>query len=222
VQQPIDVPVDEERPLAESRRYPPYDRSKAISEKEIRSGIERGLDAIIINPTAAIGPYDYEPSYLGEAIIALASGRLPALVDGGFDWVDARDVVEGSIRAEKQAPNGAKYLLSGHWASMCDLAAMIEELRGVPAPRFVCPLWLAPLGAPFAAAHASITGKRPLYTTVSLAAMHSNRNMSHQKATRDFGYRPRPLQDTIRDTIDWFQENGYFDSPQKTKTTRKS
>ena len=222
VQQPMDVPVDEERPLAESERYPPYDRSKAASEKEVRSGIERGLDAIIINPTAAIGPYDYEPSYLGEAIIALANGKLPALLDGGFDWVDARDVVAGAINAEKQAPKGAKYLLSGHWASMCDLAALIEELSGVSAPKFVCPSWLAPIGTPFAAAYASITGKRPLYTTASLAAMQSNHNMSHQKATRDLGYEPRPLQDTVRDTLVWFWENGYLNRSHKAQSARIS
>jgi dihydroflavonol-4-reductase len=222
VQQPMDIPVDEERPLAVSHRCPPYDRSKAAGEKEIRSGIERGLDAIIINPAAVIGPYDYEPSYLGEAIITLANGKMPALVDGGFDWVDARDVAEGAIRAEKQAPKGAKYLLSGHWASMCDLAAMIEELSDVPAPKLVCPSWLAPIGTPFAAAYASITRRRPLYTTASLTAIHSNRNISHQKATRDLGYKPRPLHDTVRDALVWFQDNGYLNSSQKTQSTRKS
>ncbi|MBM3148895.1 MAG: NAD-dependent epimerase/dehydratase family protein, partial [Chloroflexi bacterium] len=193
VQDPMDTPVDELRPLVESRRYPPYDRSKAAGEKEVRKGIQQGLDAIIINPTAVIGPYDYAPSHLGQALLTLARGKLPALVDGGFNWVDARDVVEGAMSAEKRAPTGAKYLLSGHWASMCDLATMVQEVVGVPAPRFVCPLWLAPVGTPFAAAYASITRTRPLYTRASLVAMRSNRNMSHEKAASELGYSPRPL-----------------------------
>jgi len=218
IQQPMYVPVDEDRPLAESRYHPPYDRSKAAGEKEVLGGIERGLDAIIINPTAVIGPYDYEPSYLGEAIITLANGKMPALVDGGFDWVDARDVVAGAMHAEKQAPTGAKYLLSGHWASMCDLAAIVEEISGIPAPRLVCPLWLASIGTPFATVYASITGTRPLYTKASLAALHSNRNMSHQKATRDLGYKPRPLRNTVCDTLDWFQGNGCLNRSQKAQS----
>jgi dihydroflavonol-4-reductase len=210
VQEPMDIPVDEQRPLVESRRYPPYDRSKAAGEKEIRHGIERGLNAIIINPTAVLGPYDYAPSHLGQALLTLAQGRLPTLVDGGFDWVDARDVVKGAICAEERAPTGAKYLLSGHWASMCDLAAMVEEISGVPSPKLVCPLWLAPVGTPFAAAYASVTRTRPLYTRASLLAMRSNRRMSHAKASRDLDYNPRSLRGTIGDTLRWFEENGYL------------
>jgi len=213
VQEPMDMPVDELRPLAESSRYPPYDRSKAAGEKEVRKGIQRGLDAIIINPTAVVGPYDHAPSHFGQALLTLTRGRLPALVDGGFNWVDARDVVQGAMRAEEHAATGARYLLSGHWASMCDLASMVEEISGVASPKLVCPLWLAPVGTPFASIYASITRTRPLYTRASLIAMRSNRNMSYEKAARDLGYNPRPLRDSIGDTLRWFAENGYLRLP---------
>jgi len=209
IQEPFDIPVDESRPLVESPRYPSYDRSKAAGEKEVSRGIERGLDAVIINPTAVVGPYDYEPSYFGEALLTLARGKMPASVNAGFDWVDARDVVQGAIRAEERAPTGAKYLLSGHWVSMPDLAKIVEQIAGVPAPRLVCPLWLAPAGVPFAAAIARLSGKRPLYTTASLRALRSNHNISHERASRDLGYKPRPFNETITDTLRWFEDNGY-------------
>ena len=181
VQEPMGTPVDESRPLAESRRCPPYDRSKAAAEREVQRGLELGLDAIIINPTAIIGPYDYQLSYLGEALLSLAQGKLPALVTGGFDWVDVRDVVEGALRAEEQAPTGAKYLLSGHWVSLCDIAAMVAEITGMSSPGFVCPLWLARLGAPVVTALGHLNGKQPLYTSVSLRALRSNRHISHEQ-----------------------------------------
>jgi len=210
-QEPLDIPLDESRPLVGLRRGLAYDCSKAAGENEVCNGIERGLDAIIINPTAIIGPNDYEPSYLGEALLNLAQGKLPALVAGGFDWVDVRDVVEGAVRAEEQAPTGAKYLLSGQWASVSDLAAIVEEVTGVPAPRLVLPLWLARIGAPFTAAFAQLTGKRPLYTSVSIRALCSNRSVSHERAAHDFGYNPRPLRETVVDTLRWFGENSYLD-----------
>jgi len=222
VQEPFDIPVDESRPLVESLRCPSYDRSKAAGEKEVLKGIERGLDAVIINPTAVVGPYDYEPSYFGEALLTLARGKMPASVNAGFDWVDARDVVQGAICAEERAPTGGKYLLSGHWVSMPELSKVVEQIAGVPAPRLVCPLWLAPAGVPFAAAVARLSGKRPLFTSVSLRALRSNHNISHERASRDLGYKPRPFNETITDTLRWFEDNGYIGcapAPQSAKQT---
>ena len=147
-QTPMSIPVDEKRPLIDSKACPPYDRSKAASEREVRKGIEEGLDGVILNPTAVIGPNDFQLSHLGVVLLALAQGKMPALVEGGFNWVDARDVAEAARRAEEKAPTGAKYLLSGRWASIAELAKLTEEITGIPKPRLVFPVWLARTGAP--------------------------------------------------------------------------
>ena len=207
-QDPMNVPVDEARPLVNSRRCLAYDRSKAAGEREVRRGIEKGLEAVIICPTAVIGPHDYQISHFGEALLALARGRLPALVAGGFDWVDVRDVAEGAMLAEKGAPTGAKYILSGHWVSLCDLADQVSGITGVPAPRFVCPAWLAGIGAPFLTAFYHAVGRRSLYTRASIRALGSNRDISHEKATRELGYYPRPFWETLNDALRWFEETG--------------
>ena len=213
VQNPMNCPVDESRPLAKGLNCPQYDLSKAAGEEEIFHGIEKGLDAIIINPTAIAGPYDYQLSLFGEALLALANGKLPALVAGGFDWVDARDVAEGAILAEMRGTTGSRYLLSGHWASVSEIAHMVREISGVPSPMFVCPLWLASASAPLALAIARLMKKRPLFTPDSIRALHSNRNINHDKATRELGYKPRPLRETIEDTLHWFSTTGKLNKP---------
>lgn len=209
-QEPLDIPLDESRPLVVSSHYPPYDRSKAAGEREVRRGIDHGLDAIILNPTGIIGPHDCRPSHIGQVILAIARGRLPVLVKGGFDWVDVRDVIEGALRAKDRAPAGARYLLSGHWVSMRDLATMVAEMAGARAPRLVYPLWLARLGAPFVTAYAHLSGKRPFYTSVALRDLQGNRQISHERATRDLDYYPRPFEETISDTLRWFKETGHL------------
>lgn len=211
-QEPFDTLLDESRTLVKKcRKSLPYDISKAAAEGEIRKGIQEGLDAVIINPTAIIGPYDFRPSHFGEALLLMAQGKLPTLVAGGFNWVDARDVATGAIKAAQKAKCGEKYLLSGHWVSIRDMAALVQEITGIRAPRITCPLWLASAGTPFIAFSARFTGKRPLYTTASLKALYSNRHISHQKATNDLGYYPRPFRDTITDTLLWFKESAYLD-----------
>jgi dihydroflavonol-4-reductase len=216
-QEPFSTPVDESRPLVTSRRCPPYDRSKAIADKEVQDAVKNGLDAVIVYPTAVFGPYDFEPSFFGEALLRMAQGRLPALVRGGFDWVDVRDVVAGAISAAAKAPAGSRYLLSGHWVSMCDIAAMVGEITGTATDKMVCPLWLARIGAPFIVAASNISHRRPLYTGVSLRALNSNRHISHERAAKELGYNPRPFRTTLEDTLKWFSENGMLELPGKIK-----
>jgi dihydroflavonol-4-reductase len=216
-----DSPVDESKPLVESRHYSSYDRSKAAAEREIYKGIEKGLDAIIISPTAIIGPHDYKPSHFGEALLRMANGHLPALVSGGFDWVDVRDVVKGALRAEKMASVGAKYILSGHWVSLRQVAKMTEQLTGVKAPGSVCPMWLARVGAPFITAFDLLRQRRPLYTSVSLQALRGHRRISHRKATRELDYQPRPFRETLIDTLKWFEAAGRLEHPLKPEKTER-
>jgi dihydroflavonol-4-reductase len=204
---PHDLAIDETRPLT-SGNVPPYDRSKAAAEREVLDGIARGLDAVIVNPTAILGPHDYGPSAMGRVLLDLYHRRLPALVDGGFDWVDVRDVVAGAMRAADVAPAGARYLLSGEHRSVRDLAVLVEELTGARAPRLVSPMWLARLGAPFATAAARISRRQPLYTSQSLHALRNHQLVSHDKATRELGYRARPLRETLTAVYDWFRQAG--------------
>jgi len=216
------TPVDESTPLVESRSYPPYDRSKVVAEREVRQGIAKGLDAIIISPTAIVGPHDYRPSHFGEALLKMANGRLPALVSGGFDWVDVRDVVEGAMRAEEIAPTGAKYILSGHWLSLREVAKMTEKITGVKAPGPIFPMWLARVGAPFITAFDRLARRRPLYTSASLQALRGHRQISHQKATKELDYHPRPFRETLIDTLKWFEAAGKLEHPLKLEKTEKS
>jgi dihydroflavonol-4-reductase len=213
VQEPLSVPVDEARALVCKKSCPPYDLSKAAAETLVRQAVAQGLDAVVVNPTGVIGPYDFEPSHMGEAILSMAQNRLPALVGGGFDWVDARDVAAGAIAAADRAPSGAGYLLSGHWVSVCDIAGMISQFTHAAEKRFVCPLWLARLSAPVIESAGRWRGKRPLYTRVSLRNLNGNRNISHARATRELGFQPRPFRETLEDTLRWFVAAGRLELP---------
>jgi len=207
---PSRLQIDEATPLVASGKAPPYSLSKVGGEGAVREGMANGLDAVILNPTAILGPHDYGPSHQGEVLLALARGRLPALVEGGFDWVDARDVAQGAIAAAERAPAGERYILSGHWASVRELGSLVGSIRGVHVPRLVVPMWLARLGAPLFTAWAELVGTRPLFTWVALNALSSNRCISCAKAAVDLYYRPRPLRDTLVDTFQWFTEAGWL------------
>ena len=196
--------VDESCPIIDPRGCSTYNQSKAGSEGQLRTVNARELDYIILRPTAVVGPHDYQPSFVGEMLVRLASGSLPALVDGGFDWVDVRDVVDGAMKAADLAPSGSEYLLSGHWASLVEIARMVDGIAHNGVPKFVCPLWLAGLAAPVAMSLDRVAKRRPLFTPFSIETFRTSQRVRHDKATRDLGYNPRSLEETIADSLAWF------------------
>jgi dihydroflavonol-4-reductase len=207
---PFNEPLDETRKLyLDGTMW--YEKTKAIAEKIVLEAAEAGLDAIVINPTAILGPYDFKPSLVGTVLIRLYNNSLPALVPGGYDWVDVRDVVNGAIAAMDKGRKGERYILSGKWISVTDLASVVEKVTGKKVNKFKVPAFMAKAGVPFITAYARITGQEPLYTFESLRALREvNTRISHKKAQVELGYSPRDIELTIRDTMDWFFDNGYL------------
>ncbi len=205
-----DENIDENSPLVDKNQGLSYDYSKALGEQEVLKAVKEGMDALIITPTAIIGPYDLKPSFMGRMLILLCTNRLFALVKGGFNWVDARDVSKGAIASEINGKRGEKYILGGNWLSLKELAIITEKAIGIKCRKAAVPMWLAEIGAPFSSAAAAIMGEQPLYTSESLFALKHHRNISHQKAFSELGYRPRPIEETLIDTVNWFKEYGYL------------
>jgi dihydroflavonol-4-reductase len=158
-----------------------------------------------------MGPNDFKPSLIGQAIIQLYRGKLPALVPGGYDWVDVRDVVSGTIRAIEKGRTGESYLLSGHFVSLQDLYRMLNEFKGENKSLPVLPFWLAGVGVPFLKAWAGLRRTKPLYTRESLEILRTaHPDISSEKAARELNYKSRPFNETLGDTVEWFKENHYL------------
>ena len=208
-QEPLDEPLDELRPLHEGN-YPPYDHSKAEGERIVRAAVDKGMDAVIINPGGMLGPNDFKPSYFGTTLLSIARGKLPALVDAGLCWVDIRDVAEGMINACENAKPGSKYILSGRWVTLKYVAAEVARITAVNPPRMVLPMWAAKAFAPLAMFSDRIRDRRALFTPISLKELESNPNISYEKASRELGYEPRPLKQALEDTIEWFRSHGFL------------
>lgn len=207
-------PVDETAPRvpADSRRHPAYDRSKAEGERRVRAAVARGLDAVVVHPTGAIGPCDFEPSRLGLFFLRLYRGTLPALVDGGCDFVDVRDVAGAMVAAAEGGGAGESYLLSGHTRRVADLAAVAAAVTGRRLARPVLPMWVARAGAPLLALAASAGGPEPLYTAESLWVLRIRRSFDAAKAARDLGFGPRPIEESVGDIYRWFAAQGMLDA----------
>jgi dihydroflavonol-4-reductase len=209
-QHPLDEVLDENRILALSDDTS-YNHSKALGHKIMIENSTPDLEVVVLNPTAIIGPNDFRPSLLGNAILRFYKGRNPSLIPGGYDWVDVRDVCIAAINAIGRGVPGKCYLLGGSWQSLRTMADTVEKLGGHKAPGLCLPMWIAEIGAVFLNLHATITGAIPLYTSMTLETLkNSHNNISHRKAVETLGYNPRPFEETMADTIKWFKDNKYI------------
>ena len=204
---PHGTTIDETLPFDPENPYGAYDRSKAEASLEVQEAAAAGLDAVIVCPTGVIGPYDFRRSEMGEVIRGAAEAHPMFYVDGAYDFVDVRDVAEGMLLAEAKGRAGESYLLSGHKLTVRDL---IEGVRGVTGKAFTnikIPFGLAEFVAKITPTYYRLSKSKPRITPYSLEVLQSNSNISHAKATRELGFKPRPVAETIADTVRWFLEN---------------
>lgn len=205
---PLDQELNESRLLTKNQSLV-YEQSKARSDQMVRETIKSGFDAVILYPTAVIGPYDYRFSYLGQAIVKIYRNNLPVLIPGGYNWVDVRDVCDAAINAATRNVKGEKFLLSGHWYSLADLSNFIAEIFNVPTPRLVVPEVVARIGLPFISMMATIKGEHPLYTKPTLEILRtSHQNISSKKAIEKLNFSSRPIHDSLKDTIEFYKNAG--------------
>ncbi|WP_040836438.1 NAD-dependent epimerase/dehydratase family protein [Nocardia brevicatena] len=200
--------IDERSVHSTDPTLPIYDRSKWAGEMELRTVIDLGLDAVICNPTGVIGPRDTGTpmSRINRYLRDAARGRIPAMIDGGFDLVDVRDVARGLILAGEHGRAGENYLLGGEMISMPELCRRTAAHGGKKGPWFsVSPRLvsgLIPVLEPI--------GKRlgtDVVSRAALGALVSAPLVDHGKATRELGYRPRPIDETLRDLVAFFAES---------------
>lgn len=203
--------IDESRALALEKNNFPYDRSKALGQLEVLKAADRGLNALVVCPTAVLGPMDFKPSRMGEVLLSIYHNSYPVLIDGGYDWVDARDVAACALAAEQKGRSGECYLASGGWHHVCEIARIVSDIYARKTPRFATPIWLCRMPAYCVTAVAKTFNLKTKFTPIAIKTLESHRHISHEKATRELGYRPRPIEETIRDTLEWFRSRGMLD-----------
>ncbi len=207
IQRVEDGLIDESLPYDPTNPYGEYDRSKAEATLEVQRAARSGLEAVIACPTGVIGPYDFRGSMMGD-VIRGAAGQKPTLyVDGAYDFVDVRDVADGLIAAYDKGRRGESYILSGGKISVRYLLETVREITGHHFFQMKIPFDLAKFIAHFTPWYYRKSRAIPRFTPYSLEVLQSNCNISHAKATRELGYHPRTLYETIADTVKWFFEN---------------
>ncbi len=185
-----------------------YAKTKAMATRVVLDAIPRGLDAVIVHPSGILGPGDYGRAHLTQLVLDYMQGRLTAYVRGGYDLVDVRDVAAGMVAAAENGRTGESYILSNRYIEVGDLMKMLRRISGHKRTLTLLPFAFAKLTAPLAELWYKLMRQPPLFTRYSLYTLESNSIFSHDKATAELGYHPRPIEETIEDMIAWLRSQG--------------
>lgn len=180
-----------------------YSKTKAEATKNVLELMQKGLDAMIAFPSGIIGPNERKLSNIGQLISDFLCGGLTAYVDGGYNFVDVRDVANGICSMIEHWKPGECYILSGHEITIEQMFKEIADSSGKKMPRVKLPYWFALATSYFAELYYFLLRKKPLYTHYSMQTIKSNYNFSNQKARDNIGFSPRSLRESLSDMTNW-------------------
>jgi len=183
------------------------DTKHAAQEYLLKENRENAFPVIILNPTFMIGKYD-NGNGSNKMILFIYKGKVPGYSPGGKNYVNVKDVAVASANALKMGREGQCYITGGQNLSYRQSFGFIAETLGVKAPSLKMPRILSYGFGALQSGMAAITGRPPAvsYRMARIGCEHCY--YSPQKAIEELQMPQTPLEDGIRDSLEWFREKG--------------
>ena len=200
-------PVREDFGFAAGNAIMEYGETKAeASRMVVAAGFHGDIETILICPSGIIGPWDFLRGLFTTMIGNYLNSKLPALIHGGFDFVDVRDVAGAAIAAGKRGRSGEAYLVSGTYMEIRQLLGILEEVSGIKPPRLTISPALGRMAAKIMETWANIFDITVPLTQGSMSMLSKQVSIDSSKAEEELGFQARPLEETLRDMVTWHRD----------------
>lgn len=179
----------------------PYVRSRVQAETLVlRYAREHGLPSVAMCVSTTYGGGDWGRTPHGAIIAGAAFGKLPFVMRGiELEAVGVDDAARAMVQAAEHGRVGERYLISEKMISNAEVVRIAAEAAGMPAPTKSIPLPVSYAMAALGTAKARLTGKDEKFSLGSLRLMRAEAPVDCSKARRELGWRPRPVEESIRE-----------------------
>ena len=209
VREPLDKALLEDRSLVTDPNAVPYDLSKADAQRIVYDYCEKGLDASIIHPSGIFGPNDFKPSLFGQEFINIANGKRPYTVNIGYDYVDVRDLCTTAINCVEKGESKQNYIVGGNYIDFVGIGEMMSKKLNKQLIKGTLPFFFAYLSLPSSYLKALFFNKPRSATIDSIHTVKVQNKLIPSKLAKEIlSHRPRPVDETINDTVEFFQKRG--------------
>jgi len=210
--------LDERTPQRGKDSWVNYNRSKHLAEEAVRAGLARGLDAVILNPGAILGPFDTR-NY-ARLVTMIAAGTLPGVPPGALPFCHVREVAKAHVAAFERGRRAENYLLGGTDATFLELVREIGAALGRPVPGRPTPGWVLRLLGAMGALQGMLTGRQPVLSPETARQATRELTCDSSKAMRELGYRAVPLREMVADCVNWMIAEGLLPGVQSARLDR--
>jgi dihydroflavonol-4-reductase len=188
-----------------------YKKSKYQAEQVALEFARGGLPVVIVNPSTPIGPRDIKPTPTGKIILDFMNREMPAYLDTGLNLIDVKDCARGHILAELKGIPGERYILGNQNMTLHEILITLEKITGLKAPRIKMPFWVA-LSAGWACEMVAdhLTGKPPAIPLAGVKMAKHFMYFDSSKAVKKLGLAQNPVENALRQSVDWFKDNNYL------------
>ena len=204
----IDKPGTEESVYCADRYGLDYISSKYRAHLMVLEEIKSGLNAIIVNPTFMIGPYDAKPSS-GAMILAVKAG-VPGYPSGGRNFVYVKDVAIAITNALEKGQVGESYLLGNQNLNYKEIFALMAKAVDAKAPTMKMSNFITLFYGGMMTVFAKIFRFTPR-VNYRLSVMSTEEHFySSQKAVKELNMPQTPIDVALKEAVSWFRDNGYM------------
>jgi dihydroflavonol-4-reductase len=205
---PMHDPGDEQRPYSNHVFKLDYQDTKfKAQEYLLKEYREHNFPVIILNPTFMIGKYDNGNSS-NKMILYIFKGKVPGFSPGGKNYVHVKDVAHAAANALTLGREGECYITGGRNLSYRESFRLIAETLDVKAPALQMPRFVSVAFGALQSAFATITGKPPAVSYRMARIGCEECYYSPDKAIRELKMTQTPIEEGIRESIEWFRERG--------------
>jgi dihydroflavonol-4-reductase len=186
-----------------------YKRSKFQAEQVAIEFAKAGLPVVIVNPTAPMGDHDFKPTPTGKIVVDYLKGAMPAFVDTGLNLVDVEDTAEGHLLAAEHGEPGQRYILGCENLTLEQILGRLARISDGKVPRWRIPYPVAYVAGLASTGWANLTGQEPRAPLDAVKMAKLKMFVSSDKAKRELGFSPGPVDGALKRAVDWFRANGY-------------
>lgn len=189
-------PLNEKSPYNVKHLNLGYFETKRRAEEIVLSSCaNQELNAVALNPSTIYGAADMLKGSR-KVQLKVVQGHLSVYPKGGVSVVSVHDVVEALMAARKRGRSGERYILCGENLLLKELFQKIAHFAGSQAPRWPMPNWVM-----HALGLAGVISRENAWTAVLYHWF------DHSKATIELGFKPRPADQAIQESVQWALEN---------------